>query len=182
MADDPIPLRVVIQQLGILATPRYRLIVYGDELKPRHSDFSSAAVLLEALKAAVPEPDVSQLSLDPLQEGQGSIVFDGEMLFSAEQLSAWGSTRGVKSNLLGSQSLDEPSDVVAIGGKPREEIIDLLESPWNPASGVLDFVPRSPFRNPKGIRVPPLTDRSARCACLSELPSIQPAGLEFLIL
>ena len=90
MTDDPIPLRVVIQQLGIVATPRYRLIVYGDELKPRHFDFSSAAVLLEALKAAVPEPDVSQLSLDPLQQGQGSIVFDGEKLISAEQLSALG--------------------------------------------------------------------------------------------
>jgi hypothetical protein len=90
MTDDPIPLRVVIQQLGIVATPRYRLIVYGDELKPRHFNFSSAAVLLEALKAAVPEPDVSQLSLDPLQQGQGSIVFDGEKLISAEQLSALG--------------------------------------------------------------------------------------------
>ncbi|MGB6831156.1 MAG: hypothetical protein WBE41_24125 [Terracidiphilus sp.] len=90
MTDDLIPLRVVIQQLGIVATPRYRLIVYGDELKPRHFDFSSAAVLLEALKAAVPEPDVSQLSLDPLQQGQGSIVFDGEKLISAEQLSALG--------------------------------------------------------------------------------------------
>ena len=46
MTDDPIPLRVVIQQLVILATPGYRLIVYGDELKPRHSDFSSAVALL----------------------------------------------------------------------------------------------------------------------------------------
>lgn len=90
MADDPIPLRVVIQQLGILATPRYRLVVYGDELRPRHSDFASAVVLLEALKAALPELDVSQLSLDPLRQGGGSIVFDGEMLFSAEQLSALG--------------------------------------------------------------------------------------------
>ena len=38
----------------------------------------------EALKTAAPELDVSRLSLDPLGEGQGSIVFDGEMLFTAE--------------------------------------------------------------------------------------------------
>jgi hypothetical protein len=90
MAEKPIPLRVVIQQLGVFATPSHRLIVYGDEFKPRHSDFGSAAALLVALKAAVPELDVSRLSLDPLREGQGSIVFDGEMLLSAEQLSALG--------------------------------------------------------------------------------------------
>ena len=60
--------------------PGYRVIVYGDELKPRHSDFINAAALLEALEAAIPELDVSQLRLNPLQEGQGSIVFDGGML------------------------------------------------------------------------------------------------------
>jgi hypothetical protein len=90
MADNPIPLRVVVQQLGVFPAPSYRVIVYGDELKPRHSDFSSAAVLIEALIAALPGLDVSQLSLNPLQEGQGSIVFDGEMLLTAEQLFALG--------------------------------------------------------------------------------------------
>ena len=84
------PLRFVIQQLGVFPVPSYRIIVYGDELKPRHSDFSSGAVLLETLKATVPELDVSRLSLDPLGEGQGSIVFDGERPLSAEQLSALG--------------------------------------------------------------------------------------------
>ena len=90
MADSPIPLRVVIQQLGVFPVQSYRLIVYGDEVKPRHSDFSSGAVLLEAIKTAVPELDVSQLMLNPLQEGQGSIVFDEERLLGAEQLSALG--------------------------------------------------------------------------------------------
>jgi hypothetical protein len=90
MTDDPIPLRVVVQQLGVFPVPSYRVIVYGDELKPRHSDFSSAAVLLDALKTAMPELDTSRLSLDPLGERQGSIVFDGEMSLSTEQLSALG--------------------------------------------------------------------------------------------
>lgn len=88
MAEKPIPLRVVIQQLGLYPVPNYRLIVYGDELKPMHSDFESAALLVEALRSAVPGFDVSQLLLQPLQEGQGSIVFDQEMLLTAEQLSA----------------------------------------------------------------------------------------------
>ncbi len=90
MAENPIPLRAVVQQLGVFPVPSYRIIVYGDEFKPRHSDFGSAAVLLDALRAAVPGLDLSQRSLNPMQEGQGSIVFDGEMLFSAEQLSALG--------------------------------------------------------------------------------------------
>ena len=88
MAGDLNPLRVVIQQLGVSATPDYRVVVYGDNFKPRHCDFSSATVLLKALRAAVPGLDVSQLLLNPMQKGQGSIVFDGEMLLSGEQLSA----------------------------------------------------------------------------------------------
>jgi hypothetical protein len=54
MESDQNPLRIVIQQLGISRTPGYRVIVYGDDFKPRHCDFGSAAVLLEALGAAVP--------------------------------------------------------------------------------------------------------------------------------
>jgi hypothetical protein len=42
MADNPIPLRVVIPQLGTYPVTNYRVIVYGDEFKPRHWDFSSA--------------------------------------------------------------------------------------------------------------------------------------------
>ncbi|MGA7340442.1 MAG: hypothetical protein WBE72_17330 [Terracidiphilus sp.] len=90
MTDDLNPLRLVVQQLGVAAAPGYRVVVYGDEFKPRHCDFSSAVALLEALEAAIPELDVSQLRLNPLQEGQGSIVFDGAMLLSGEQLSALG--------------------------------------------------------------------------------------------
>jgi hypothetical protein len=90
MADDLNPLRIVIQQLGVSAVPGYRVIVYGDEFKPRHSDFNSAVALLEALETAIPGLDVSQLRLDPLQEGQGSIVFDGERLLSEKQLSTLG--------------------------------------------------------------------------------------------
>jgi hypothetical protein len=67
MTDDLNPLRIVIQQLGVSAVPGYRVIVYGDEFKPRHSDFSSPGAPLEALEAAIPETDVSQLRLNPLQ-------------------------------------------------------------------------------------------------------------------
>jgi hypothetical protein len=88
MADDPIPLRVVIKQLGTYPVPNYRVIVYGDEFKPMHSDFGSAALLLEALRSAVPGLDISPLLTNPLPKGQGSIVFDGEMLLSREQRSA----------------------------------------------------------------------------------------------
>jgi len=93
MADNRTSLRVVIQPLGLYPVPSYRVIVYGDELKPMHADFESAAVLLEALQTAVPGFDVAQLLLNPLQERQssiGSIVFDGEMPLSGDQRSALG--------------------------------------------------------------------------------------------
>lgn len=90
MDENQIPLRVVIQQLGHYPVPNYRVIAYGDDVKPMHSEFGSAALLLEALRSAIPGFDVSQLLLQPLQERQGSIVFDGEMLLSAKQRSALG--------------------------------------------------------------------------------------------
>ena len=90
MASNLNPLRIVIQQLGVSAAPGYRVIVYGDEFKPRHCDFSNAGGLLEALGAARPELDASQLLLNPLQAPEGSIVFNGEMLLSGKQLSALG--------------------------------------------------------------------------------------------
>jgi len=61
-------------------------VLYGGELKPRHSDFNSAAVLLEAHRAAVPGLDVSQLSLNPLPGGEGSIVFNVEILPTAQSV------------------------------------------------------------------------------------------------
>lgn len=90
MDENQIPFRVVIQQLGLHPVPNYRVIVYGDDVKPMHSDFGSAALLLEALRSAIPGFDASQLLLQPLQEGQGSIVFDGEMLLCTRQRSALG--------------------------------------------------------------------------------------------
>lgn len=90
MASNLIPLRIVIQQIGVSRTPGYRVIVYGDDFKPRHCDFSSAATLLDALRAAVSGLDISQQLLTPLCEGQGSIVFDGERPLSEEQLTALG--------------------------------------------------------------------------------------------
>ena len=90
MADNPIPLRVVIQQLGVSAMPSHRLIVYSDELKPMHSDFASAATLIETNGNAIPGFDTSQRMLNPLQEGRGSIVFNGELLLTSKQLAALG--------------------------------------------------------------------------------------------
>lgn len=83
-------LRIVIQQIGISDHPTYRLVVYGDCLSPRHSDFGNAQVLLEALHVTLPDFDVSKLSLNPLGDGQGSMVFVGEMKLSKTQLSLLG--------------------------------------------------------------------------------------------
>lgn len=83
-------LRFAIQQIGILDYPSYRVVVYGDSLSPRHSDFSNAQVLVEAIRAALPDFDVSKLSLNPLGEGQGSMVFVGEIKLSKTQLSRLG--------------------------------------------------------------------------------------------
>jgi hypothetical protein len=54
MADSRDPLRLVIQQLGIAASPSYRVIVYGDDQKPKHSDFGSAEALLDTLAPQSP--------------------------------------------------------------------------------------------------------------------------------
>ena len=81
-------LRMVIQQIGI--EPAYRVVVYGDWEKPRHVDFNSRQVLLEALRAALPAFDMATLSLDPLHEGQGSMVFAGEIEVSNRQLGLLG--------------------------------------------------------------------------------------------
>jgi hypothetical protein len=79
MAFDPNPLRIVIQQLGVATMPRYRVIVYGDEQRPLHSDFDGSQILLDTLHSAIPDFDLSQLSLNPMEEGMGSIVFTGEV-------------------------------------------------------------------------------------------------------
>lgn len=88
--DDLYFLRVVIQQLSVYPNATYRLTVYGDDRQPRHSDFSSVQVLSDALQAAIPGFDLSKLLLNPLEEGQGSIVFADEMKLNQTQLSLLG--------------------------------------------------------------------------------------------
>jgi hypothetical protein len=87
---DPLhTLRMVIQQIGV-DNPSYRLVVYGDKEKPMHSDFLNAAALLAAISEAVPALDLKQHLLNPLREGQGSIVFTGEIALRASEISALG--------------------------------------------------------------------------------------------
>lgn len=80
-------LRVVIQQLSASENPGYRIVVYGDSQPPRHADFTTAQILLETLRAAMPNLDLSKLSLHPLEMGQGSIVYTGEIKLNQAQLS-----------------------------------------------------------------------------------------------
>ena len=86
--NDSGNLRMLIQQVGI--EPAYRVTVYGDLEKPRHADFNTAQLLLEALHAVLPEFDTSTLSLTPIQTGQGSIVFAGEVMLDKQQLGLLG--------------------------------------------------------------------------------------------
>jgi hypothetical protein len=75
---------------GQIGNDGYRVIAYGDWEKPSHSDFPSAKALIETLQAVLPNFALSGFSLDPLGENQGSIVFAGEILLSARQLSGLG--------------------------------------------------------------------------------------------
>ena len=84
---DPYLLRMVIQQLGISESHAYRVVVYGDDQQPRHSDFGNAQILLETLRAVTPDLDLSKLTMNPLGEGQGSMVFAGEIRLDGTQLS-----------------------------------------------------------------------------------------------
>ncbi len=88
--DDPYLLRMVIQQLGVSDKPAYRVVVYGDSKQPRHSDFSDAPALLDTLRAVIPDFDLSNLTLNPLAAGQGSMVFVGEIKLDKTQLSLLG--------------------------------------------------------------------------------------------
>ena len=82
-------LRMVIQQIGV-KNPSYRLVVYGDWERPRHADFGTGQELARALGAALPDFAKSGLSLHPLEEGQGSIVFTGEIQLRDRQLGLLG--------------------------------------------------------------------------------------------
>ncbi|MFC5862138.1 hypothetical protein ACFPT7_07530 [Acidicapsa dinghuensis] len=87
--DELRTVRMVIQQVG-LEKPTYHLVIYGDQEKPRHSEFLNVDRLLEALRTAVPSLDLSGYSLNPVRDGLGSIVFAGELLLSATQIAALG--------------------------------------------------------------------------------------------
>ena len=79
-------LRVVIQQIGRNEWRSFRLVAYGDEFKPRHADFTSAQNLRAAFLAAIPEFDLSLLSLNPQEEGHGSILFEEEICLDDDQV------------------------------------------------------------------------------------------------
>ncbi len=83
-------LRLVIQQRGISPVPSYRIIVYGDAEHQSFSDYNNSQILVETLRAAIPNFDVSQLALNPLGEGQGSMVFLAGMDLDKHQLTVLG--------------------------------------------------------------------------------------------
>jgi hypothetical protein len=88
-SDEPLAVRMVIQQVG-LEQPTYNVVVYGDLDRPRHAEFLNAKSLSETLQVVVPDLDISGLSLNPMQDGFGSIVFAGEVTLSSAQISALG--------------------------------------------------------------------------------------------
>jgi hypothetical protein len=90
MTYGPNPFRIVIQQLGVAAMPRYRVIVYGDEQGPLHADVDGTQILLDTLHSAIPDFDLAQLSLNPMEEGKGSIVFTGEVDLDKRELAILG--------------------------------------------------------------------------------------------
>lgn len=83
-------LRIAIQQLGVSEHPAYRVVVYGDDWHPRHSDFGNAHTLLETLRSVIPDLDLSKLTMNPLGGGQGSMVFTGEIRLNETQLAHLG--------------------------------------------------------------------------------------------
>jgi hypothetical protein len=80
---------MAIQQIGI-EKPTFRVVVYDDWTAPRHSDFGSAEALSETLRTAIPSLELANLSLNPLGEGQGSIIYTGEIALTPSQLSILG--------------------------------------------------------------------------------------------
>ena len=76
----------MIQQRGTPQARSYRVMVYGDAKVRRYSDFSSAEVLIEALCLAIPGFDVSRLALDPVGDGEGTMVFVDGMGLDERQL------------------------------------------------------------------------------------------------
>lgn len=83
-------LRLIIQRRDDAPESGYRMIIYGNSDLHRHSDFDSAQSLLQAIGLAIPGFDVSRLSLNPSQQGHGSIVFADGMQLDCLQLGILG--------------------------------------------------------------------------------------------
>lgn len=83
--------RLVVQQVEVWPTPSYHVFVYGDTIDTRHSKFSNAQALIETLRAAIPGLDLSDQSMNPLSEGQGSVILARGMDLDEKQLAAFGS-------------------------------------------------------------------------------------------
>lgn len=83
-------LRLVIQQLEVSENPGYRVVVYGDDLAPRHSDFDNEQILLKAFRAAIPDFDFAKIVMNPLAKRQGSMAYAGEIKLDKTQLSILG--------------------------------------------------------------------------------------------
>lgn len=88
--QDQYCVQFVVQQIGVGQFSTHRVIIYSDQQRPRHSDFQCAQVLLERLREAIPDVEWSGISVDPMGEGQGSIVFDQELKLDAGQLKLLG--------------------------------------------------------------------------------------------
>lgn len=88
----PHVLRFVMQQLEVSENPGYRVVVYGDDLAPRHKDFDNEHILFKALRAAIPDFDFSKIITNPLAKGQGSMAFAEEIKMDKTQLSLLGLT------------------------------------------------------------------------------------------
>jgi hypothetical protein len=82
------PVRLVIQQRQTLPAPIYRIMAYGDATSHGHADFTSSQTLIEVLRAAIPNFDISRLDLNPLADHQSSIVFVDRLDLNAQQLLA----------------------------------------------------------------------------------------------
>ena len=87
MSTPRYPLRIVIQQTVRAGTSSFRIVAYGSNRGPRHSDFESSDALLKALHSAVPGFDDSSVSINVAGGNQTSIVFAGEMDLDYNQLS-----------------------------------------------------------------------------------------------
>jgi hypothetical protein len=86
------PLRIVIQQIVRAGTSSFRIVAYGGNRGPRHSDFDSRGALLKSLHSAIPGFDDSSVSINVAGGNQTSIVFAGEMDLDDDQLSILGLT------------------------------------------------------------------------------------------